>query len=117
MPEDKPTNTHDLSAGLRKLAALLESKPPTEMPSSCTLNIGSFYGARDKFVAMAKVFGGTKQTNEFHYILRSVYGPLMVDVYTDRKTICKLITPAVPAVYDCPELLTPKEQDEIEGGQ
>jgi hypothetical protein len=112
----KRTTSHELADGLRALADKLTSKPAVALPY-CESTIRLYYSDKEQFLDAAKAFGGNKETGDSYYTLLSTYGPLMVAVYTDRDMVCRLVTPATPAVYECETLFTPEEEAAIGTGQ
>lgn len=97
--------------GLRALADFYEAHPEMPIPHAHQV---VFMHERQSFLAAAKMLadGGKvlKLADEevstwprFHAI--RMFGPVRLDVEIDRKTICRLVRAAQPAVFECPDSL------------
>ena len=108
----------DAVENLRKLADLLEKHGDAEIRmSSATV----WFKEKDAFLAVAREFP--------HPFLKKheegKYGDLVLDhgildetgsirMRIQRSTVCVLKKPAQPAEYECPSILSPKEELELE---
>lgn len=92
--------------GLRQVADFIEAHPNIRLPWDQLI---CWYSERASFVAavaaMAKGGKVTKnaETGEYaDYIATREFGPIKLQARIPRKTICRLVS---PAVYDCPDSL------------
>jgi hypothetical protein len=93
--------------GLRQIADFIEENPDFKLPGDLFM---FFYG-RQEFVNAVKILahGGKVEkradsgnsTLAAYHAIRN-FGPVAIHMQIDRKTVCRLVT---PAVYDCPDSL------------
>ena len=111
----------DAVENLRKLADLLEKHPEAKI-GTAYFSIG-FY-EKDSFLAMARdlprPFEKTYGDGEYGELSVS-FGDIAksgwVRLSIPRKTACRLVEPAKPAVYDCDPILSADEEAQLEGAQ
>lgn len=122
----KAFTTAEYVTGLRALADFYESHP--DMPLPYAVNHVYSY-EREEFLKGVKILadGGkvskTTQGDDSNYPTyhaTRAFGPVTLDVQIDRKTICRMVRPAQPAVFECPDSLLeegrefedPRDEDE-----
>lgn len=107
----QPFTAIDFANGLRALADFYEAHPEMPLPYP---DHHVFMYDREPFLRAVKELADsgrvTKEADNrdeswprFHAI--RMFGPVRLDVEIDRKTICRLVEPARPAVYECPDSL------------
>jgi hypothetical protein len=100
-PEPNEVKTsHDLADALRKLADRLTSAEPFNLDGTPRLWLHQY--ERQNFVQAVKVIGGTEQetSTDYFFTLVSFVDCLKVETSITRQTVCRLVTPAQPAVYE-----------------
>lgn len=114
---------HDVATELRRIADALDKEPETELPQPlmsfrCT-SYSSVDDGKGYFLAAVRLLPRPldKTSDDATYEVghgRGTDAPVWFRAYIDRSRICKLIEPAKPAVYECPSLLSPEEEAELE---
>lgn len=106
------TTAGNIAIELRKIADSLE-RDPTASISRPTL---SFYeDDKDSFMALSRLLPKPldKEPGETRYEIGHRGKGVWYRAIIDRNKVCKLVTPAVPAVYDCAPLLSQEEEDSL----
>lgn len=114
-----PKTSRTLALNLRKLADWLDSKP--EFPVMDVVAgppYQSYHGNKDAFIAAVRAIGsGTKGKGVLDSYLRFEANTCPegteYSLQVNRESVCTLIKPAQPAVYDCEPLLSQAEEAEI----
>lgn len=104
-----------VAAELRRLADSLDKEPEAEIERP-TLD---FYHwskeSKDRFLNLARLFprpfDKCYEGNDFKILYEN--DGIKVYAKADRDYVCKLVTPAVDAVYECEPLLSQEELDEV----
>ena len=107
------------AAELRKLADALDSIPEQDVPN---FYIGAIPYSKEVFKALARVWprpykkGVDDPCSQYPYLrLRyDVDEVVTFDISMPRSEICTIKVPARPAEYDCPSILSPEEEAELE---
>lgn len=104
----------ELAKELRKLADAVEGLEVVREYGKPTIYFGFAYGgeiAKKAFFKFAKIMPKPfeKKTTDHEYKLIYESDTLTIQAYIERNKVCTLITPAVPAVYDCEALLSQAE--------
>jgi hypothetical protein len=114
--EPKKKSSRVLAANYRKLADWLDSKPEFE-PRDEVAELTQFYFShKEEFLSFVRaVRNGVKRFTE-HDVRFTADTPDGMTVWAevDRNSVCRIVTPAQPAVYDCEPLLSQDEMAEIE---
>src|SRR5271156_2491127 len=104
----------ELAKELRKLADAVEGLEEVVTLSTPRVYFGFAYGNekhKQSFIEFAKVmpkpFEKKFTDNELQLIRENE--SLVIQAYIERDKVCKIITPAQPAVYDCEALLSQAE--------
>ena len=113
---------HELAAELVKLAEHLTTQPDMEIGRHYLTN-ASYDTTGEEFKNIAKVMPkplskdvSTYSVGSEDLILTSpdcYVAPFSLHFRVERNKVCKVITPAVPAVYECEPLLTPEEESAL----
>lgn len=104
----------ELAKELRKLADGVEGMSEVVTFSTPRVYFGFAYGNekhKQGFIEFAKIMPKPFEKKFTDYELQLVYEneSLAVQAYIERDKVCKIITPAQPAVYDCEALLSQAE--------
>lgn len=104
----------ELAKELRKLADAVEGLDEVVTFSIPRVYFGFAYGNekhKQSFIEFAKVMPKPFEKKFTDNELQLVYEneTLAVQAYIERDKVCKIITPAQPAVYDCEALLSQAE--------
>ena len=101
---------------LRRIADALDKEPTLEIAPH--LSIGARFDDVEGFRKLAKIMPrpmskriGCEGTTYEDFVLESEFWNIRIP----RKTICKIIQPAQPAIYDCPPVLSEEEEAEMTG--
>ncbi|HWF62905.1 MAG TPA: hypothetical protein VN666_21715 [Nitrospira sp.] len=108
----------EVAAELRKVADLLDREPEAEIKKPL-ISAGS--DEKDEFLAIARLM-----PRPFKKTYRDWCGTPSIELdyeseavriwaLAPRSVACRVIKPAVPAVYDCEPLLTLEEESSLEG--
>jgi hypothetical protein len=104
-------NNTEFAQSLREIADLFEKHPEASLPHP-TLNIFAF--DREEFIRTVKALsdGGTvhkyadaEESAWPRYHGKRDFHGVVVDCEIDRKSVCRIIKPAQPAIYECPDSL------------
>lgn len=106
-----------VAQGLRKVAEALEEAGDAEITRP--LLYFSHYDRKKQFLALARVFPRPfeKKYDEHNLELRRDDDSAQIVASIRRSVICRLVTPAIPAVYDCDPLLSDDEMASIPAEQ
>ena len=102
----------EIATELRRIADALDREPETELVKPML----TFYSNdKTEFLASARILPRplAKEVTDHEYTLesgRKPGGAVWLRTKCDRNKVCTVITPAVPAVYDCPPLLSDEEE-------
>ena len=105
--------SHELADSLEKLAKHLREQPDEEIGG---VELGNVYGSTsDQFKALAMIMPKplTKRYDNgpISWLwLEGTYEKLKLSFHIDRSKVCRLVTPAQPAVYECDPLLSAEEE-------
>ena len=108
---------HEVATELRKLADALDKSPETSIikpqmyfPHSYSL------GTPEQFRALAKILPHPLKKDATRDEFKISYNSeaLRIQSYIERRNVCILVTPAIPAVYECPSILSEDEETEFE---
>jgi len=114
---------HAIANELRRIADSLDKEPETELPQPLMSFPCDDYYSEDhgkyRFLAAVRLLPHplVKTISETQYEVghgRATDAPVWFRAYIERKSICKLVEPAKPAVYDCSPLLSIEEETELE---
>ena len=104
-------NNTEFAQSLREIADLFERHPEATLPHP---KLYITVSDREDFIRTVKALsdGGTvrkyidgeESTWPRYHGARDFHG-LVVDCHIDRKSVCRMIKPAQPAIYECPDSL------------
>lgn len=108
----------ELALALQKLSVHLQEQPEVEI--GC-ISIGNIYGTTgEQFKAIAAVMPKplTKRYDPPTDVMPWIWLDGSIDgvelkFHAERNKLCKLVSPAKPAVYECDPLLSPDEDAEL----
>lgn len=110
----------EFAAGLREVAAFYEENPEMPVPQwrdfwVTTSSRVEFISAISTLTRGGKVskFADREGSIQNAYHGKRNFGGVIIDVRVPRELVCKLVTPAQPAVYDCPDSLLADEAAEF----
>lgn len=113
--ETELTDQQKMSAGLRELADFFDEHPEVHHSEKMTIN--HFVCNRDEFIELAKHLKPFKKDpNDKYYSLVRMFGPIKLDVYCNRDTICtKRTVKKLVEVdeWDCPEHLLSNNSKQV----
>jgi hypothetical protein len=75
--------------GLRDLADFLTTHPTVPAPYSTTMNV--FVNTKEEIAAIARLATWGKTYNENWFSLSKAFGPVQLDVNTERSTVCRRV--------------------------
>jgi len=106
------TTAKEVALELRRIADSLEREPETEIKAPLVYFPQSYsVDAKSHFLNIARLMPRPYEKTYRERELEIGYGTEAIKVYAtvDRDRVCTVITPAVPAVYDCEPLLSETE--------
>lgn len=113
--EEKKRTSHDVAKALREMARKLTAAPEFDV-SVTPMLYWSCWDAKDEFLGAARCFGGVKGGDSHDFELRRHWGGAETLLRVKRETVCRIVKPAQPAVYECDPLLTAAEEAVAAGG-
>ena len=108
---------HEVATDLRAIADRLEENPDLVMPR---IELGRYFGedteAFKKFVAfmprpITKEFLGNSAYDSV--FARHAMSAIDLRAQVYRGSICRIVKPAIPAVYECGSFLSDEELDQV----
>lgn len=107
----------EIANELRRIADALEREPEAQLIKPML----SFYNSdKAQFMLSARLLPRplAKEVTEHEYTLENGRkdGAVWLRTKCDRNKVCTLVTPAIPAVYECPPLLSEAEEALLEVG-
>lgn len=112
------TTAGAVAVELRRIADVFEKDPAAEVnkPTLDFYHYGS--GDKDRFLSLARIFPrpfekGDGFSHDQYTLKHDAYG-LKVYASIDRRHICKLVTPAQPATFECDPLLSEAEEESVQ---
>ena len=101
---------HELAKKMQEGAEFLLSRPDADLgPRVPELYLGWHYEKND-FINIVKALGsGKKIINGTDVIFETIHG-MRFWLTVPRDKVCKMVTPAKPAVWDCEPLLSPEDE-------
>ena len=110
--------SRDLSSALRQIADKLDNAPEFTIPQFSSKFIHfNLFNHKQELLARARILGGKKNYSPSSLTLTQEIGPLEVSLVVDRSTICKLVSPAQEAVYECESIFCAEEEESLGGAQ
>jgi hypothetical protein len=113
--------SHEYAEKLYAVASMLNRSPEFQLPAYMDNYVEEygvdrllFHSHKDLFLAAVRAIGNGKKSGngtDFEFIYSGLH------LVADRSAVCRIVTPAVPAVYDCLPLLSPEEEAQIETPQ
>jgi hypothetical protein len=106
----------ELANELRKLADAVEGLEEVQRPNIYFCYLYGQDERKQEFINFAKVLPKPFEKQFSDSELNLIYdsNAIWVKAYIERNKVCKIVTPAIPAVYDCEPLLTAEEIDSFE---
>jgi hypothetical protein len=113
----------EIATELRRVADALDKEPETALPQPLLSFYCNDHGAADKgkavFLATVRLLPRplTKAPSDTVYQVEhgrnDSEAAIWLRAQIDRSSVCTVIEPAKPAVYDCPALLSEEEEAEL----
>jgi hypothetical protein len=104
----------NVAVEFRKLADSLDKNPEAEVNRPFVSF--SYYDEKERFLATARLIPRPIQKSNEYEELAMTYRSdnILVRASIPQSNACKLVTPAIPAVYECDSILSPSDEEEME---
>lgn len=107
--------SHEYARRLQEVSQTLLSRPDFDTKSNGPHFFLSYW-EKEEFLAAVKALGtGTKEftTGSYPEVVFKPKDMPEVHVSIARDKVCRIVTPAIPAEYDCEPFLSPEEEASI----
>ena len=113
----------EIAAELRRVADALDREPEAKLPQPMLSFYCNDYGAADKgkaqFLQTVRLLPRplAKEPSDTVYQIEhgrnDAAAAVWIRAQINRSSVCTIVEPAKPAVYDCPALLSLEEEEEL----